>query len=279
MLDKNNQLWAYGYDEGYTAFGIKTDGNLVEKPQVVLSDVVGIVTEGMHSFAVKTDGSLWGVGGDVSHYMMGRGWQSSFIKLTNGVKQPYSFAFPSVKIDAPSPWAEPEVNAAIKAKLVPEQLQQNYTGSVSRCEVAQMFINLIEQASGKSIEQILEDNTEVLVANYFTDTDDPAVYAASALGIINGIGDHKFDPNGTLSRSQIAAIINRVAKVMGLETDGYTHTFTDVSGHWVDNELGWPLNTGIINGIGNNKFNPDGQLTTEQAIAITYRALKVLQQS
>ena len=77
---------------------------------------------------------------------------------------------------------------------------------------------------------------------------------------------------------QIAAIINRVARVLGINTDGYTHSFTDVVGHWVDTELGWPSSVGIINGVGNNQFSPDTELTTEQAIAVTYRALQVLKQ-
>ena len=64
-----------------------------------------------------------------------------------------------------------------------------------------------------------------------------------------------------------------------METDGYTHTFTDVAGHWCDTELGWPVHAGIINGVGNNRFDPDGVLTTEQAIVITQRALEVLANS
>ena len=62
--------------------------------------------------------------------------------------------------------------------------------------------------------------------------------AANALGIINGVGDNKFYPNGTFTRAQAAAIINRVADVLGVETDGYSHDLADVAGHWVDSELG-----------------------------------------
>ena len=72
----------------------------------------------------------------------------------------------------------------------------------------------------------------------FTDTTDKNVLAANALGIINGVGNNRFDPNGTFTRAQIAAILNRTAEVLGVETDGYTHTFTDVSGHWVSDSLG-----------------------------------------
>ncbi|MBQ7600100.1 MAG: S-layer homology domain-containing protein, partial [Clostridia bacterium] len=104
------------------------------------------------------------------------------------------------------------------------------------------------------------------------------VLAANALGIINGTGSGKFSPDGTLKRAQIAAIINRVARVMGIETDGFTHEFNDITDNykWADTELGWPVHAGVINGVGGGRFNPGGDLTTEQAILITYRALGAL---
>ena len=93
-----------------------------------------------------------------------------------------------------------------------------------------------------------------------------------------GVGDNRFDPNGTLTRAQIAAIIKRVARVIGVDTEGYTHSFTDVAGNWVSVELGWPVHAGIIKGESATIFNPNGNLTTEQAIAITYRSLAPLSQ-
>lgn len=175
----------------------------------------------------------------------------------------------------PSVWAEQEVTKAIIAGLVPDSLRQDYTKPVSRGDVAQMFINLLEEMTGKSVDTILEESRAEIDPDAFTDTSDSAVLAAHALGIINGVGGNRFDPDGTLTRAQIAAIINRVAKVVGIETSGFSHSFTDVTGHWVDAELGWPVAAGIIKGVGNNRFDPNGQLTLEQAIAITYRALMV----
>lgn len=177
--------------------------------------------------------------------------------------------------DVPSDWAEVEVNAAVAAGLVPEHLQKNYTLTVSRGNVAQMFINLIEKSSGQTIEAFMASKGVSMNENAFTDTKDTAVLAANALGIINGMGDNKFEPDGTFTRAQVAVIINRVARVLGVSTDGYSHGFTDVSGHWADSELGWPVHAGIVNGMGDNKYNPEGMLTTEQAIMITYRALQV----
>ena len=136
-----------------------------------------------------------------------------------------------------------------------------------------MIINLLEKSSEQTIDTLMADKGVTMNHTAFSDTMDKAVFAANALGIIQGVGDGRFDPNGTLTRSQIAAILNRVANVLGVSTDGYSHGFTDVTGHWVDSELGWPVSAGIINGVGGDRFDPEGQLTTEQVIIITWRML------
>ena len=176
--------------------------------------------------------------------------------------------------ELPSDWAGDVVDVAIEAKLVPQHLQQNYSSAVSRGNVAQMFINLIEQSTGQSINTFMDAKGVSVNHQAFTDTTDQAVLAANALGIIYGVGDSRFDPNGTLTRAQVAAVVNRVARLLGIDTAGYTHNFIDVKGHWVDAELGWLTYERIVEGVGNNRFNPDGPLTTEQAIAITYRAFQ-----
>lgn len=188
----------------------------------------------------------------------------------------YSFRAYTDSVSMPSAWAQEQVAAAISAGLVPENLQSGYTSPVTRGDVVEVFIRLIESCAGKSIEAVMADEGVSIDYGAFTDTRDEAVLAAHALGIINGVGNGRFDPDGTLTRSQIAAILNRIARLMGVRTSGYSHSFTDVSGHWVNSELGWPVHAGIIQGVGNNRFDPDGDLTTEQAIVIAYRALEAL---
>ncbi|MBQ4426146.1 MAG: S-layer homology domain-containing protein [Oscillospiraceae bacterium] len=178
--------------------------------------------------------------------------------------------------ETPSSWAVEEVSAAIELGLVPENLQKNYTSEVSRADVAELFINLITEASGKSISALLSEKGAEIDWSAFTDTTDYNVFAANALGLIKGIGNSKFGPDYSLTRAQLAAILTRCAKLLGTDTSGYTHSFTDVSGHWVDSELGWAATVNVFKGVGTGEFKPDDALTVEQAIAVTYRALQVL---
>lgn len=180
-----------------------------------------------------------------------------------------------------SPWAIEEIGAAIGEDLVPETMLERdyYLGSITRGETAQVIINLIEQTSGWPIDEFLKVVGASINNNAFTDTSDKAVLAANALDIIKGVGNNRFDPWGILTRAQFAAIINRVANVMGVNTAGFSHAFTDVKGHWADSELGWPVQAGIIKGVGDNKFDPSGNLTTEQTLAMTYRSLMKFRES
>lgn len=180
--------------------------------------------------------------------------------------------------ETPSGWAAGEVNAAIEAGLVPDELQRNYGDFITRGEMAQMFINLIEKASGQSIEDFMAEKGVAINENAFTDTNNRAVLAANALDIINGVGNGMFDPDGIFKRAHIAVMVNRVARVLGIDTEGHTHSFVDLGGHWAEPELGWPVHAGIIEGVGDNRFDPEGNLTTEMAIVLAYRALAPLSQ-
>ena len=176
----------------------------------------------------------------------------------------------------PSTWADEEVNAAIETGLVPQELQMNYQTEITRGEVSHILVRLIENVTGQAIETFMEIKGVTINSNAFIDTENNSILAANALGILQGVGNNRFDPDGILTRAQIAVIINRLARVVGVETDNYTHTFTDIEEEWIDIELGWPSHVEIINGIGDNKFDPYSNLTIETAIVIAYRALSPL---
>ena len=233
-----------------------------------------------HLLILKRDGSLWGKGrnnvGQLTASQSGQNADTP-IKILDGVKLPEGAAeAPTVRPDVPSAWAEDLVSAAIRSGLVPQSLQCNYTGAITRGQVAEMFVSLIEKSAGKDIEAVMAERGLSLSQSAFADTTDPNALAASALGIVGGVGDGRFDPQGILTRGQIATMLTRTAQVMGVDTEGYTHSFVDVSGHWSSPFLGWPSQVGAVSGVGDGRFDPEGTLTTEQAIVMVYRAYEAL---
>ncbi len=153
---------------------------------------------------------------------------------------------------------------------------EDYVNPVSRAKTSGLFVFLLETVCGESIGTILQERGLSLNYGAFSDTDDESVLAMNALGILKGVGGGKFDPEGTLTRAQLAAILNRIAKVLGVDTEGYTHSFTDVAGSWVDRELGWPASVGIFDGEAGAAFDPKGLVTGEAAITAGLRCLDAL---
>ncbi|MBQ7120457.1 MAG: leucine-rich repeat protein [Oscillospiraceae bacterium] len=90
-----------------------------------------------------------------------------------------------------------------------------------------------------------------------------AVVNMVSKGVINGYPDKSFRPNGTLTRAEAAAIICRLNGNFDLAT---TNTkFTDApKNNWASGYIAKANQLGIIDGVGNNKYNPNGTLTGEQ---------------
>uniref|UniRef100_UPI00058F6D2E S-layer homology domain-containing protein n=1 Tax=Effusibacillus pohliae TaxID=232270 RepID=UPI00058F6D2E len=109
-------------------------------------------------------------------------------------------------------------------------------------------------------------------ATSFNDID--SSYAKQAIleladkGILSGVGNGQFNPQGTLTREQFATI---VVKALGLQANATTSSFTDVSG-WSVPYVEAAYKAGIIAGVGGGKFNPTGIVTREQAAAILVKA-------
>ena len=91
-------------------------------------------------------------------------------------------------------------------------------------------------------------------------------------GIINGMGKGTFMPNKTMTRAEFAAIVTRA---LGLAAKD-TKAFTDVpSSKWYAGYIGTANSSGIVNGVGSGKFNPDGTITRQEAAAMVARAAKL----
>lgn len=95
-----------------------------------------------------------------------------------------------------------------------------------------------------------------------------AVSFAYYNGLMNGVADTLFDPNGTMTRAMLVTVLWRLD---GGSADG-SSPYTDVpEGTWYTDGVIWATENGIVNGVGNGKFDPNGTVTREQIATILYR--------
>jgi hypothetical protein len=167
----------------------------------------------------------------------------------------------------PSVWAADAVKSAIADNLVPQNLQSNYTMPATRAEFCALATALYESVMGPITER-----------QTFSDTADANVEKMAALGVVNGVGDNRFSPNDKLTREQAATMLARLAAVMGKPLPGHAPTFADGGSvaEWARDAVGQMQASGIMGGVGNNTFSPNGEYTREQSIVTMTRLQAVV---
>lgn len=99
-----------------------------------------------------------------------------------------------------------------------------------------------------------------------------AVGVLTALSIVEGREDGSYDPDGTLTRAEMATIILRTMN-MAQTAEGQP-VFTDVpASHWAYANIAAAYQLGIVNGTSETTFAPDAPVTYEQAVKMVVAAL------
>ncbi len=91
-------------------------------------------------------------------------------------------------------------------------------------------------------------------------------------GMINGRTDTEFAPTGTMTRAEFAAII---VKSLGIDFTG-ENVFSDVQNDsWYKDYVRTAYFYGVIKGVSDTQFNPEGTITREEAAVMVERAAKL----
>lgn len=129
----------------------------------------------------------------------------------------------------------------------------------------------------------LDGETAPKAATTFTDVDANAYYAdavawAAESGVVNGIGGNKFDPEGNVTREQIAAILFRYAAFKGVDTAARADltAFPDAekTSAYAHDALSWAVAAELVKGTKEGStiyLDPQGSATRAQVAAILSR--------
>ena len=97
--------------------------------------------------------------------------------------------------------------------------------------------------------------------------DSDVVDTLVSLGVIEGFEDGSFQPNGTVTRAQMAKMIY-VLRTGNSDASAYNDdktSFTDIGTHWARGYIKYCQSLNIIAGKSATKFDPNGNVTAQEA--------------
>ena len=148
---------------------------------------------------------------------------------------------------------------------------------ITRIEFCRLIVNTL-----KSIDCVLPRNHDF---DTFTDTKDENVLICHWLGIIDGVGDGKFNPYENLTREQASKILVELAYLIDIDTSNKTdiNKFKDLNlaSDWAKeyilqvSSLKTQNNEIIMGGTSETTFSPKDPYTVEQAITTLVRFINL----
>jgi len=131
---------------------------------------------------------------------------------------------------------------------------------------------LVEEVAEE--EENIEEEEEVVPVE-FTDITEEFAYAEEAInalagkGIVDGVGDDKYAPEGFFTRAQFAKIM---VLSLGYEPAEYQGGFSDVSAEdWEADYVQAAVDAGIFEGYPDGTFGPDNVITRQEIAAVAAR--------
>ena len=169
--------------------------------------------------------------------------------------------------ERPSAWAEEKVAYGIETGIVPQSLQSAYGNAATRAEFCALAVGLYEKIKGEIAERA-----------YFTDTQDVNVEKMAAVGVVNGVGDGRFDPSAPLTRQEAATMLCRLAEAAGKPLENALPDFEDKAliASWAESSVGSMQASGVMDGVGGGMFAPTDPYTREQSIVTVMRLYDVI---
>ena len=131
------------------------------------------------------------------------------------------------------------------------------------------FVTILGRKAGIAPSGASAAFKDVNVGAYYA----PYVAWAESKGIVKGTGNGKFEPNRTITREEMAVILD---KFLGDQNKIYSSTnkaqFNDGTtiSSWAKGSVEKMANLGFLSGVGNGNFVPKGSFTRAQAAQVLY---------
>ena len=143
---------------------------------------------------------------------------------------------------------------------------------MKRSELAKV---LYELANGK--EGYTTDFIDVPSTKWYADS---VAWAVKA-GVVKGVSDTEFEPERTITREELAAMLCRYARMLGMDTTAQTSeldVFSDgaTTHAWAASDMAWCVQNGILQGKGNGVLDPRSQATRAEVAVMLQRFVNLI---
>lgn len=185
---------------------------------------------------------------------------------------------PYYDLENASEWAKEELirgwNENLRLKWYGESY--NFKSGISREEFCELAVKLLDKLNAAESNEIMTE---------FSDTTNESVLRLANCGIIKGMGDGTFRSKDELTREMAAAILIRLCDYLDINTD-----FEDICefadydsiADWAKSDVAKINALGIMHGVGDNLFEPQGTYSVEQSaltVLRTYECIKLIRNS
>ncbi|MCL2402178.1 MAG: S-layer homology domain-containing protein, partial [Oscillospiraceae bacterium] len=141
-----------------------------------------------------------------------------------------------------------------------------YPGAnMTRAEVATIFFRLLSDDFRVEVWEQQNQFDDVSGTQWFNN----AVSTMANAGVVQGRPDGTFQPNHSITRAEVAAMVARFFE----EPGRVERAFTDISGHWAENYINRLAQFGWVEGSGDGSFRPNDLITRAEVAAIVNRML------
>ena len=173
-------------------------------------------------------------------------------------------------------WAKEAVTEAARKSLVPYDFTNKYDKNITREEMAILIESFIVVAGNyANMSEYMKATGTVYLEGTFADCEgrDTAIDCLYALGILSGVDGIHFNPDGTITRQEAAAIMARAAKLFMYVGTNYSTKTADWNNvdSWASFYVRWCLDKGLLQLDDAKKVYPKENMTVEQAITVLSR--------
>lgn len=172
-------------------------------------------------------------------------------------------------VDIPAKWAYESISDGIKKKILTSDMLVDFNEPINRADFCDILYSFVQQKYN------VDDNEK---KSFFTDTSKQSVNFLADVGIVNGMEDKLFIPNGLLTREQAALMLARITNLFNIQDENSNenkYNDEDYISEWAQKGIMKMHRLGIMMGDENKCFNPQKNCTKEEVIVAIMRLYKL----